>query len=479
MIRFKHHRRIKNLPKIIPRIGERTITMKRIYSIVAALLLFCSPSLNAQSEAGAIFLLISPGARAGGMGEAQVAVANDAYASYWNPAGLAFQTGSEIAFMHVNWLPNLADDLYYEFLAFRKTFPTLGTLGGHLIYLNLGEQVRMDEYAQYQGKFTSYMTAVALSYSTKLSPKSSFGMNAKISYQHLVELGTGSEKGKGTSTDFGFDLGYMHKEFLTPKLDLGVTMTNIGPKVSFIDPDQADPQPTNLTLGLAYEIFKNDYNSLKMVYDVDKLLVASYPDMDWDGDGTVGGFDKDGKEAVKNANYNQNGLLETAHKDRLFKAIFTSWVDDWLLGGDIDRSPAGEESDKKIGGWEWAGDANGNGDRDPEEMINTASEYGAGFGDDNWGIYNEWGQKEVGSAKDRSISDELDKLVHNFGLEYWYSSYFALRTGYYFDKTGKIQNPTFGVGLRFSNYGFDFGYTSGEPGHPLTNTMRFSMNIQF
>ena len=30
-------------------------------------------------------------------------------------------------------------------------------------------------------------------------------------------------------------------------------MTNIGPKVSFIDPDQADPQPTNLTFGFAYE----------------------------------------------------------------------------------------------------------------------------------------------------------------------------------------------------------------------------------
>ncbi|MEE3135650.1 MAG: PorV/PorQ family protein, partial [Candidatus Neomarinimicrobiota bacterium] len=214
--------------------------MKRIYSIVVALLLISGPSLNAQSEAGAIFLLISPGARAGGMGEAQVAVANDAFASYWNPAGLAFQEGSEIAFMHVNWLPNLADDLYYEFLGFRRHFPNLGTLGGHLIYLNLGEQVRMDEYAQYQGKFTSYMMATAFSYSTKLSSTSSFGMNAKISYQHLVEIGTGSEKGKGTSTDFGFDLGYMNKGFLTPRLDVGVTMTNIGPKVSFIDPDQAD-----------------------------------------------------------------------------------------------------------------------------------------------------------------------------------------------------------------------------------------------
>jgi hypothetical protein len=64
-------------------------------------------------------------------------------------------------------------------------------------------------------------------------------------------------------------------------------------------------------------------------------------------------------------------------------------------------------------------------------------------------------------------------------MEYWYSSYFALRMGYLYDKTGKISNPTFGVGLRFAGYGFDFGYTSGEPGHPLSNTMRFSLNIEF
>ncbi len=448
-------------------------------SVSLALLLSISSLLNAQSEAGSVFLLISPGARAGGMGEAQVAVANDAYASYWNPAGLAYQEGSELAFLHVYWLPNLADDMYYEFLGYRKSFPNLGTIGGHLIYLNLGEQVRMDEYAQYQGKFTSYMMAGAISYSQKINETSSFGLNAKLSYQHLVELGTGSEKGKGTSIDFGFDVGYMKKGWLLPTLDLGITMTNIGPKVSFIDPDQADPQPTNLTFGFAYELFNSEVNRLSVVYDMDKLLVASYPDMDWDGDGIIGGFDSNGKSSLKNNDYNSDGKRETAHKDPLFKAIFTSWVDDWLLGGDIDKAPAGEDADRKIGGWSWAGDANGNNKPDKEEMINTASELGASYGDSDWGIYNEWGQKEVGSADDRSLSNELDKLVHNFGLEYWYSTYFALRSGYYYDKTGKISNPTFGIGLRFSNYGFDFGYTSGKPGHPLTNTMRFSMNMQF
>ena len=55
--------------------------MKRFIAVLFVLQIFIS-SLTAQSEAGAIFLLIAPGARAGGMGEAQVAVANDAYASY-------------------------------------------------------------------------------------------------------------------------------------------------------------------------------------------------------------------------------------------------------------------------------------------------------------------------------------------------------------------------------------------------------------
>ena len=71
---------------------------------------------SSPGDASAVFLLISPGASAVGTGEAQVAKADDAYASYYNPAGLGFLRGSEIVLQHVNWLPNLADDLYYEFL---------------------------------------------------------------------------------------------------------------------------------------------------------------------------------------------------------------------------------------------------------------------------------------------------------------------------------------------------------------------------
>ena len=51
--------------------------MKRFIVVLVVLQTLIS-SLFSQSEAGAIFLLIAPGARAGGMGEAQVAVADDA-----------------------------------------------------------------------------------------------------------------------------------------------------------------------------------------------------------------------------------------------------------------------------------------------------------------------------------------------------------------------------------------------------------------
>ena len=93
--------------------------MKRFISY---LLSFCI-SISAVfcvSEAGAVFLLISPGAAAQGAGEAQVAKATDAYASYFNPAGLSFINRNEVVLQHANWLPNLADDIYFDFIGFNR-----------------------------------------------------------------------------------------------------------------------------------------------------------------------------------------------------------------------------------------------------------------------------------------------------------------------------------------------------------------------
>ena len=183
--------------------------MKRIWFVLLFGILF--QTLVAQSEAGAIFLLISPGARPGGMGETHAAVADDAYASYYNPAGLGFLKGREAAGMHVNWLPNLASDLYYEFITFRQYIDGLGSVGGHVIFLNLGEQIGMDEQGNPTSNWSSFMAAAAGSFGTQLSENSSIGFNFKVFHQKLSDQVVAGEEGKGYSTDFGFDIGYLKK----------------------------------------------------------------------------------------------------------------------------------------------------------------------------------------------------------------------------------------------------------------------------
>ena len=139
-------------------------------------LLLFSSFIFCVSEAGAVFLLINPGAGAQGTGEAQVAKADDAYATYFNPAGLGFLKGTQLVFQHVNWLPNLAPDLNYDFIGFTKNYDRLGTFGGHIIYLNLGEQNETSEGGDDLGTFKSYMMATTLSYGTTLTENTSIGI---------------------------------------------------------------------------------------------------------------------------------------------------------------------------------------------------------------------------------------------------------------------------------------------------------------
>ena len=53
------------------------------------------------------FLKIGVGARSIGMGESFVAVADDAEALYWNPAGLTLTNQTTAFFSHTSWLVDI------------------------------------------------------------------------------------------------------------------------------------------------------------------------------------------------------------------------------------------------------------------------------------------------------------------------------------------------------------------------------------
>ncbi len=225
-----------------------------------------------ESRAAVLFLLIEPGARAIGMGESYVAIADDATASYFNPAALAGQTQKSINFTHSKWLPGLADDLSYEFLAYSAPVEGWGNIGLNVALLNLGEQTRTDERGNNQGTFRSYDVALSGAYGAEIGDNMSAGITLKFIRSNLADQGAGIERGSGIGNSFAADLGLLWKS--TPTLTFGAVLRNLGPKIAYIDASQADPLPMHIVLGAAYEVMDTQYHDVLLSLDIYKPLIA-------------------------------------------------------------------------------------------------------------------------------------------------------------------------------------------------------------
>jgi hypothetical protein len=251
--------------------------MKKSLMCVIALTVLLSGAVAhaaSVSQATLLFLKIAPGARPAGMGEAYVAISDDATATWWNPAGLGFQHGREFTMMYVRWLPQFnLSDLYYAYISGIYEVPEWGMFGGNIIFLNLGETTRTDENARVLGTFSSYEVAVTGTYGALINQHLSMGVGLKLAYSSLSPTGAGQEAGKGTATAVAADLGVLYKSPQLRGLSLGANLSNMGPKVAYIDRAQADPLPTNLKAGFAYRIIDQEYNRLTIASDVNKELV--------------------------------------------------------------------------------------------------------------------------------------------------------------------------------------------------------------
>jgi hypothetical protein len=208
------------------------------------------------------------------MGEAFVGIADDASATWWNPAGLGFQHGRQFTMMYVRWLPQFnLSDLYYAYMAATYEVPEWGTFGGNIIFLNLGETQRTDENARNLGTFSSYEMAVTGTYGAQINPHLSMGVGLKLAYSNLSPSGAGAEAGTGTATALAADVGVLYKTPFLRGLSFGANLSNMGPKVAYIDRAQADPLPTTLKAGLAYKLIDQEYNKLTIASDLNKELV--------------------------------------------------------------------------------------------------------------------------------------------------------------------------------------------------------------
>lgn len=254
--------------------------MKKL-SLIFFLFIFISlPFARAQVGINAVpFLQIEPDSRAAGMGNTGVAVADNASAVFWNPAGLAFQKGTEVGITHSEWLPQFNADLFYDYLVGKYHVNEIGTFGAHITYLNLGEQLRTDETGLEQGRFNSYEFAGGVSYGRELSKKWAFGTGVRFIYSSLAQ-GTVGGRSINPGSSVGVDLAGFYKSdnfmFLNRQthLNLGMNLSNIGPGVHYTDDGRKDPLPTILRIGwaLTANLDKKGVNTLTIANDYSKVM---------------------------------------------------------------------------------------------------------------------------------------------------------------------------------------------------------------
>lgn len=252
---------------------------KLLILIGLAILVFSWQPVAAQVSVTAVpFLTIEPGARGNGMGNAFTALANDATAPFWNPAGLAFMTDRRyLSFERSPWLQDVADDMYLAYAGYNQPVSDLGVFSIHFHYLNMGINYRTGpDSPEILDEFRSYDYAMAVGYGTTVLDNIGVGINAKLIHSNLADGGQGGEEvtgDEGSGTTFAVDVGVLYRDMLIQGLNGAAVIQNLGPDLSYVDAAQSDPLPRNMRLSLAYNVWRDDLIDAYMAVEANKLLV--------------------------------------------------------------------------------------------------------------------------------------------------------------------------------------------------------------
>jgi len=253
-------------------------TWKLMAMVTLVGLLSAGPCL-AISGAGAIVLEFPIGARYNALGEAGVALAQDATAAWWNPGGLAFLRGRDVQIMQSNLVAGLADDIALYWIGYAGGFGG-GNLALSLTYLDMGKQQATGENQEDLGTFSSNMFAVGATYGFKLTPNLGVGVGAKFFHDKLADDAFLKDRQGGSASSFAIDAGLFLK--VSQQLNAALAVSNLGPNITHVDVDQSDPMPRKLTAGLAYSLFNSEASTLLLVADAQvPLLKWSKRDQDF------------------------------------------------------------------------------------------------------------------------------------------------------------------------------------------------------
>jgi hypothetical protein len=202
-------------------------------------------STGPSSTEGALTLLLPTGAQGVGMGRAMSAISGS-QSAFWNPAGLARLEEEHFIVMRGDHLAG--DATAFSLILARQP---IGVLGLSFQLLDLGDQDFRDGEGNVLGSVSFRDNLAIVSFSTQILPVLDIGLNFKVFQSRITCRG---ECSSVTGTSYALDAGVLSEPLAPLPLRVGIMIAHVGPNLQIINVEQADPLPTRLRAGVAYEV---------------------------------------------------------------------------------------------------------------------------------------------------------------------------------------------------------------------------------
>lgn len=259
------------------------------YSILVFIALYISvlfsTKITAQDRVistGVPFLLITPDARAAGMGEQGVATSADAFSQQWNPSKYVFsEIKSGLGLSYTPYLSKLVSDIFLANITYFNKNSERSAWAASLKYFSLGDIVLNDLVAGsiiQQGVERPNELTLDFSYSLLLNTKFSMAVTARFIRS---DLKISSDVDASSANTLGVDISGFYKSDLfdfkenKARLRLGFNISNIGPRLKYDEGGQKNFIPTNLRIGSGLIVHLDSNNKISINLEFSKLLVPS------------------------------------------------------------------------------------------------------------------------------------------------------------------------------------------------------------